>query len=225
MVMAVAASIPVTPTTASMPTDAVRQDNEQRQQTPPIVESQASARESGVGGDSDRGLMSDESHFAYQLVVAKQEADWMRHRAQDKSEASGVEIKDIEAEDIEEENTENKIPQELTEAEQKEVQELKERDAEVRQHEQTHANIAGQYAGSPQYEFERGPDGNNYAVGGHVEIDTSPIANDPEATVLKMQTIRRAALSVDEPSAADRQIAQQAQQEESKAQQELNKQD
>ncbi len=93
----------------------------------------------------------------------------------------------------------------------KELQQLKERDREVRTHEQAHLAAAGQHArGGPVYEFERGPDGRRYAVGGHVNIDTSKVAGDPEATLRKADVIRRAALAPAEPSPQDRRVAAQA---------------
>lgn len=95
-------------------------------------------------------------------------------------------------------------------AEQKQVQELAARDREVRAHEQAHAAVAGQYASSPTYSFVRGPDGVSYAVGGSVEVDTSPIPGDPEATLRKAQQLRRAANAPAEPSAQDGRVAAQA---------------
>ncbi|WP_299178248.1 putative metalloprotease CJM1_0395 family protein [uncultured Neptuniibacter sp.] len=90
------------------------------------------------------------------------------------------------------------------------TRELAERDREVRAHEQAHAAIGGQYASAPSYSYERGPDGRLYAVEGEVKIDTSPIPNDPEATLEKAEIIQRAALSVAEPSSADRAAAAEA---------------
>jgi hypothetical protein len=90
------------------------------------------------------------------------------------------------------------------------VDELAARDREVRAHEQAHAAVGGQYAGSPTYSFVRGPDGIGYAVGGEVSIDTSPVPNDPEATIRKAQVIRAAASAPAEPSPQDRRVAVQA---------------
>lgn len=90
------------------------------------------------------------------------------------------------------------------------IDELSTRDREVRAHEQAHASVGGQYAGSPTYSFERGPDGIGYAVGGEVSIDTSPVPNDPEATIRKAQIIRAAASAPAEPSPQDRRVAAQA---------------
>ncbi|MDD0845279.1 putative metalloprotease CJM1_0395 family protein [Pseudomonas sp. Gutcm_11s] len=91
-----------------------------------------------------------------------------------------------------------------------EVAELASRDREVRAHEQAHAAIGGAHAGAPTYTFKRGPDGKSYAVGGEVSIDTSPVPNDPEATLRKMELVQRAALAPAEPSAQDRSVAAQA---------------
>lgn len=97
---------------------------------------------------------------------------------------------------------------ELSEEEQEQVQQLKERDREVRTHEQAHKSAAGPYArGGPTYDYQRGPDGQNYAIGGSVEIDTSPVEGDPEATIQKAQVVKAAALAPAEPSAQDRKVA------------------
>lgn len=94
--------------------------------------------------------------------------------------------------------------------EQRLINELATRDREVRAHEQAHASVGGQYAGSPTYSFTRGPNGVSYAVGGEVSIDTSPVPNDPEATLRKAQVIRAAASAPAEPSPQDRRVAAQA---------------
>ncbi len=112
--------------------------------------------------------------------------------------------------------------EELTAEEQAQVDELKQRDREVRQHEAAHLAAAGQYArGGATYSTKTGPDGNQYAVGGEVQIDTSPVKGDPEATIAKMQVVRAAALAPAEPSTQDRKIAAQADAEIRKAQGEL----
>lgn len=101
--------------------------------------------------------------------------------------------------------------QELSAEEVKELRELKKRDREVRAHEQAHAAAGGQHVrGGPSYSYQRGPDGRQYAIGGEVQIDTSPIAGDPEATLRKMQQVQRAAMAPSEPSTQDRRVASQA---------------
>jgi len=93
------------------------------------------------------------------------------------------------------------------EAEGEEVRRLKARDAEVRAHEAAHAAAGGELAGAPSFKFERGPDGVNYAVSGEVPIDVSPVSGDPDATIMKMQQVKRAALAPANPSGADHSIA------------------
>ncbi len=104
-------------------------------------------------------------------------------------------------------------PGELTPEQEKDVEELKARDAEVRTHEQAHVAAAGGLAsGGIHYEYQRGPDNQQYAIGGHVNIDTAPVPGDPEKTIRKAETIRRSALAPAEPSTADKRIAAKASQ-------------
>ena len=99
----------------------------------------------------------------------------------------------------------------LTEPEIKQVQELKTRDREVRAHEAAHLSVAGILAqGGASYSYQRGPDGVQYAVGGEVNIDTSAVTGDPEATLAKAQRIRAAALAPAQPSSLDLNVAAQA---------------
>ncbi len=97
----------------------------------------------------------------------------------------------------------------LSESEEKQVKELKERDREVRAHEQAHARTGGGHAGAPSYTYQQGPDGKRYAIGGEVSIDTSA-ERTAEATIRKMQVVIRAATAPAEPSSQDLKVAQQA---------------
>jgi hypothetical protein len=110
----------------------------------------------------------------------------------------------------------------LDSAQLKQLTELKARDREVRAHEAAHQAVGGQYAGAISYVYERGPDGAQYAVGGEVSIDTSPVEGDPQATNEKMRTVRAAALAPAEPSPQDRAVAAQAMQIMLQAQSELS---
>ncbi|MHA7855463.1 putative metalloprotease CJM1_0395 family protein [Marinobacter shengliensis] len=109
----------------------------------------------------------------------------------------------------------------LTEAELKQLSELKARDREVRAHEAAHQAVGGQYAGAMSFTYQRGPDGAQYAVGGEVPIDVSPVAGDPQATIEKMRVVRAAAMAPAQPSAQDRAVAAQAMQTMLQAQSEL----
>lgn len=109
----------------------------------------------------------------------------------------------------------------LTEEQQQEVEKLKERDREVRAHEQAHSRAGGPHAGAPSYEFQRGPDGRMYAVSGEVQIDASPISGNPGATIGKMDAVIRAALAPQEPSAQDSRVAAEARTAKAEAQAQL----
>lgn len=123
-------------------------------------------------------------------------------------------------EQAQEQPSSDKSQQQLRQ-EQLEISELSQRDREVRAHEQAHASVGGQHAGAPTYSFERGPDGKRYAVSGEVGIDVSAVPNDPEATLQKMEVVRRAALAPAEPSAQDLSVAATAQAQAAQARVEL----
>jgi len=74
------------------------------------------------------------------------------------------------------------------------------------------------------FTYQTGPDGRQYAIGGEVGIDTSPITGDPEATMQKAMVVQRAALAPAEPSAQDQKVAQAAQQMMTQARVELSMQ-
>ena len=114
--------------------------------------------------------------------------------------------------------------EDLNSDEQQEVQKLRQRDQEVRRHEQAHLAAAGGLAVSgAQFEMKKGPDGRMYAVGGEVQIDTSR-EKTPEKNLEKAQKIQRAALAPANPSAQDRRVAAEARRMEMEAQMELSRQ-
>lgn len=107
--------------------------------------------------------------------------------------------------------------QNLSEEEKRVVAQLKKIDTETKAHEKAHiAAGAGLVQGGASFTYKRGPDGRMYAVGGEVSIDTSP-ENDPDATIRKMQQVKRAAMAPSNPSGQDRAVAAQAAQTESDA--------
>lgn len=113
-------------------------------------------------------------------------------------------------------------PAKLSEEALAQVAQLKARDTEVRQHEQAHLAAAGGLAASgASYTYQRGPNGVSYAVGGEVQIDTSPGAT-PEETIARARAIQAAALAPAEPSGADRAVAARGAQMEQQARAELN---
>ncbi len=102
--------------------------------------------------------------------------------------------------------------QEISREEQQAVLQLKQRDQQVKAHERAHmAAGAGLVQGGANYQYERGPDGRMYAVGGEVRIDTSA-ENDPDQTIRKMEQVKRAAMAPADPSSTDRAVAARASQ-------------
>jgi hypothetical protein len=110
----------------------------------------------------------------------------------------------------------------LTPEQEQEVEKLKEIDRKVRAHEAAHQAAAGGLArGGASFGYKTGPDGHRYAVSGEVNIDTSAISGDPQATLRKMQRVQQAALAPADPSGQDRKVAADAATTASEARQEL----
>lgn len=105
------------------------------------------------------------------------------------------------------------------------LEELKNRDRDVIKHEEDHYSTGREFAdGKPEYDFQIGPDGKRYRIGGHVNINMSEIEGDPKATIRKAEIIKMSSLAPDEPSSQDYMVAGQADQMKTKAMQELSKQ-
>lgn len=85
---------------------------------------------------------------------------------------------------------------------------FKNKDSEVKTHEQTHASGATTTS-AIHYNYQVGPDGKLYAIGGSVRFDTS-IPKDPQSAKVKMDQLQSASSSVSSLSGADASIAQTA---------------
>jgi hypothetical protein len=95
----------------------------------------------------------------------------------------------------------------LSQEEQRRVQELQQIDRQVRAHEQAHISAGrGVVTSGAQFEYTYGPDGKQYAVGGEVGIDTSR-EEKPQANIDKGRQIQAAALAPKDPSAQDYRVA------------------
>jgi hypothetical protein len=198
--------------TSNVYTETARLDNQLREVIPKPAPSNATHTENKSlnDGEKSRSHLTDDNgtyDSTGQLQQNKVIAEEDEQRDQQSKGGSEEETSEQEQQD--------------QEAEQQQIEELKARDREVRLHEQAHARVGGQYASSPTYEYQRGPDGNNYAVGGQVMIDVAEVPNNPKATIDKMQTVRAAALAPAEPSGADRAIAADATQKMASAQADL----
>jgi hypothetical protein len=183
-------------------TESVRRDNTQREAVPQLVANEKSAAETGVGSEADKVKTPGQAPppLTYEKPVPQggQQLNTQNDSAKDNGQDASAGKENAEEQQ-----------QQQQQAEQQQITELKQRDAEVRAHEQAHASLGGQYASSPQYEYERGPDGSRYAVGGEVSIDISE-ASTPEETIRKAQQVKAAALAPAEPSAQDLRVATEA---------------
>jgi len=97
----------------------------------------------------------------------------------------------------------------LTEEQQRQVQELERRDAHVRQHEAAHQAAGGDLTGPASYTYETGPNGRSYAVGGEVQV-VARSGRTPDETIAIARRVRAAALAPADPSPADLAAASQA---------------
>lgn len=98
----------------------------------------------------------------------------------------------------------------LSPSERSEIAVLKRADNAVRAHEQAHLAAAGSLSiGGASFQYQVGPDGRRYAIGGEVSIDTSRGAT-PDETIAKMSQVRTAALAPADPSPQDRKVAARA---------------
>lgn len=202
--------------TANVYTETARRDNQLREVIPAPSANSASNTETKAQSDAEKAKLPGNNEGATYSASGKL-ADEKVVQARDDENAENPEG----SEEQKAQQQESEQEQQVLEQEQQQIKELKARDTEVRIHEQAHASVGGKYAGSPSYEYQRGPDGTNYAVGGEVQIDVAEIPGDPQATIEKMQTVRAAALAPAEPSGADRSIAADATQKLVAAQAEL----
>lgn len=174
--------------TANVYTETARRDNQLREVIPPAAANTAGSTENKAQSDAEKAKLpgnSDSSTYTASGKIADNKTIEQREGNADSDQDDAEQEKQQAAEEVSEQE-ELKLEQE-----QQQIKELKARDTEVRTHEQAHAAVGGQYAGSPSYEYQRGPDGTNYAVGGEVPIDVGVINGDPQATIDKMQTDRK----------------------------------
>jgi len=111
----------------------------------------------------------------------------------------------------------------LTEAQQRQVRELQQRDAHVRQHEAAHEAAGGDLTGQASFSYETGPDGRSYAVGGEVAL-AARSGRTPDETIAIARRVKAAALAPADPSSADLAAAAQATQVELQAAQQKRQQ-
>lgn len=186
--------------TANPATEQARRDMQRRELVEPVREPEK--------GPAERSLSNDERQRGTQTPTGPLLYD-SNGKETETSQAIAGREDDSSGEQSSKQQQDN-TSERQEQAEQQEIKELQARDQEVRAHEQAHAVTGGRYAGSPSYEYQQGPDGKRYAVGGEVQIDIAPVSGDPQATIQKMQQVKAAALAPAEPSSADRRIAAEA---------------
>ena len=204
---------PLIPTQLQPQVEAARTDNRRAELIPQARAGQASVAESEVGSQKEKSKAGQAS------------SNQTSQNSRETGQPAPTTLPDnrfVEAtgEDGQRKQQDPK-QQEQQQRQEQQVQDLVERDKEVRTHEQAHQSAGGEYASSPTYQFTQGPDGKRYATGGEVQIDTSVVPGDPAATIAKMQQIRSAALAPAEPSAQDLAVARSAAASEAKARKEL----
>jgi hypothetical protein len=97
----------------------------------------------------------------------------------------------------------------LSDGEKEMLRELEARDIAVRAHEMAHMAAGAGLTSGPSFTFQTGPNGQQYAIGGEVQINTSP-GSTPEETMNRAKRILSAASAPTDPSAADIAVAMQA---------------
>lgn len=181
-------------------TEAVRRDNTQRETVPQLTANEKSAAETEVGSQADKVKAPGQApqSLTYEKPISQtgQQFNTKNDSDQDNGQDASA-------------GKENAEDQQQQQAEQQLLTQLKQQDAEVRAHEQAHASLGGQYTSSPQYKYERGPDGQRYAVDGRVSIDISEASTSQE-TFRKAQQVKAAALAPAEPSLQDLRVATEA---------------
>ncbi len=182
--------------------------------------SMASVPETGSVSNGSIGSIPSVSHASETSGAHPGESGEIQGRTSGLPPEEQGKIANTEGESKGSENTESRQKEsasgtrdfsELSQAEKQLVTELQQTDTRVHNHEMSHLAAAGSLATSgATYEYKKGPDGNKYAVAGEVHIDVAPVPGDPEATLRKMQQVKRAALAPADPSSQDRRVAAKA---------------
>ena len=181
-------------------TETLRRENNQRELIVKPEAAAQSAAEKGVASEKDRGKTSAQKYEQIDFESILKRAE------QENTTIGGSNEKN--------ENSESKQQQRGTEqnaseifAEEKIINNLQQRDLEVRAHERAHATVGGSATGSPSFSYETGPNGKKYATSGEVSVDLSPVEGNPRATIAKMQKVHASALAPTNPSIQDTRVA------------------
>jgi hypothetical protein len=222
-------------TVVNPPTDSLRRENNLKEMVAPAAAASQSAAEKGLASNKDKSRNTAQQNEHYDINLLRKQAllnqTTINSNAQDsdsnqeksnqqetapQTKQSNEAINDVaderknksaQAENHSENGNKSTDPKNLPPEAQEKVAELKKRDQEVRAHESAHAAVGGVATGAPSFTYEKGPDGQSYAVSGEVSVDLSPVSGNPQATIAKMQKIHAAALAPINPSSQDKRVA------------------
>ncbi len=201
-----AAPIVIPVTTANLPTEAIASEAIAR----PRIPQPTSPAENAANKNSTEFADQSKANTSNGLGADQQSAVNEKESRDDNQNAQN------------QNSNQDQFNQDLTTEQLAQVRQLRARDGEVRAHEQAHAAVGGSLAGAPNLSYTTGPDGKRYAISGEVSINTGIISGDPEATIRKLDQVRRAALAPANPSSQDRRVAASASASANQARSELN---
>ena len=179
----------------------------------------------GVGDRADRTSISQEAqglhqddHSAQEAEIAKEQARKVAAREVGEREKASVTY----ANEQTQADTISPAVGEMTLEQSNELKRIQGKADKVVAHEDAHSMLGGTLMlGGPVYQYELGSDGEVYETSGQSRIDMSPLAGNPQATIFKMQQVKRAAMAPLNPSGADRVVASQADQIENQARKQM----
>lgn len=157
-------------------------------------------------------------------AIISDEAQNLLKSEQSKQQDESAETSKSEKKDSDEDDNSIGKDKELTPEEEQVIAKLKDRDREVKAHEQAHiAAATGINVSAPSYDYQVGPDGKQYAIGGEVSISFTQ-SSDPESNIANAEAMKASALAPAAPSGQDLSVARSADEIIAKARQDLAEQ-
>jgi len=194
-------SLPIA-TVVNPATETLRRENNQREVIVKPEAAAQSAAEKGVASEKERAKTPAQNNEQIDFADIRKRAEQENSTiSENNEEGSNPESKDQQQQGDTEKSSAEVF------AEEKIINQLQQRDIEVRSHERAHAAVGGAATGAPSYSFEIGPDGKRYATSGEVAVDLTQVKGNPRATIAKMQKIHAAALAPANPSIQDTRVA------------------
>lgn len=195
-------------------TESARADNRKAEFIPQPANSRAGSPSGETGSDQQKEKTRSTAHNADTVVTLRDNRN--ESLLQSRYLADAIDP-DAGRQQGQQQSSQQQRDDQYTPQQQEELQQLQETDQDVRDHEQAHQRVGGQYAGSPVYSYTSGPDRQRYATSGEVEIDISEVPHNPHGTIDKMQIVQAAALAPEQPSSQDYSVARLAAEKEAKA--------